>query len=383
MRIAFDGTTLRPEQTGVGYYTEHLLHHLAQDPDTDLVVLSNRPVWTSIPLASRVRIETSRRPLQRAIWMQTLAPARLRSLKPDIAHFTNSVGPCLAGVPFVVTIHDMSLTLFPSYHPLRRILLSRPLMKVTARRAAAIITVSESARRDIVWLCGVPPDRVHVVHEAAAPHFHPVRDRAILEPVRARYALADRFVLYVGTVEPRKNLVRLLQAFARLKRDGLPHQLVCVGPLGWRYHDVRAAMTRLNLGSNLLLTGYVPFDDLPAIYSLAEAFVFPSLYEGFGLPVVEAMACGTPVITSTTSSLGEISEGVAERIDPLEVDDIARAIRKVTSDGELRRDLALRGLERARRFSWMRAASETLDVYRTAIGWPARSEVKNGLLATG
>lgn len=368
MRIAFDGTTLRPEQTGVGYYTEHLLHHLAEDSDCELVVVSNRPVQTSVPLASRVRVVTTHRRLQRALWMQTAAPALLRTLDLDVAHFTNSVGPCLVGTPLVVTIHDMSLTLFPSYHPVKRILLSRPLMKVTARRAAAIITVSESARRDILRLCGVQPDRVHVVHEAAAPSFRPVRDRASLQTLRSRYGLADRFILYVGTVEPRKNLVRLFEAFAKLKRSGLPHQLVCVGPLGWRYHDVRAAIARLGLGQDLRLTGYVPFNDLPGLYSLAEMFVFPSLYEGFGLPVVEAMACGTPVITAATSSLGEIADGVSERINPIEVDDIARAIRRLADDPDLRRELSCRGIDRARRFSWSRAARETLGVYRKAIG---------------
>src|SRR5437763_2707762 len=206
MRIAFDGSMLRPRRTGVGYYTEHLLRHLAEEaPDDELIVVSNRPIDTDGPLPERVRIAPARWRAPRMVWMQMLAPQMLRELQPDVVHFTNGMLPLVSSTPSVVTIHDMSLTLFPRYHPRRRVLLNRPFVDVAARRADAVVTVSESAKRDIVRLYNLAPDRVHVVHEAAARSFRPVTDPAELGRVRRRYCLARRIILYVGTIEPRKN----------------------------------------------------------------------------------------------------------------------------------------------------------------------------------
>ena len=368
MRIAFDGTTLRPHQTGVGYYTEHLLHHLLHvAPGEEFVVVSNRPVCTAMPLPECPRVfERYRFPL-RSVWMQTLLPLVLHRIQPDVAHFTNSIVPAQRRVPTVVTIHDMTLSLFPRLHPLRKQVLTRPLVALAARSTDAVIAVSHSARRDILRLTGVPAERVHVIHEAAAPAFHPIHDRDLLEAVRRRYGLAERTILYVGTIEPRKNLPRLLEAFAQLRqRDALPHQLVCVGPYGWGYQEVQRCIERLELGPDVRLTGYVPFVDLAALYNLSEVFVFPSLYEGFGLPVIEAMACGTPVIAARNSSLREIADGAVEAIDPLETEAIARALLGLVNDPDRRRQLSQNGLARAQAFSWTRSAQKTLAVYRLA-----------------
>jgi glycosyltransferase involved in cell wall biosynthesis len=366
MRIAFDGTTLQPHQTGVGYYTEHLLRHLLLEaPQDEFVVLSNRPVWASSPLPDRVRILPGYRFPIRNVWMQTLLPAALGRIRPDVAHFTNSIAPLAKRVPAVITIHDMTLNLFPRLHPLRKQVLTRPLVALAARQADAIITVSYSARRDILRLTGVPAHRVHVIHEAAAPAFQPIHDRECLESVRHRYGLGERIILYVGTIEPRKNLPRLIEAYGRLHRAGdLPHQLVCVGPQGWGYQEVQHCIDALELGEAVRLTGYVPFADLAPLYNLSEIFVFPSLYEGFGLPVIEAMACGIPVITAANSSFREIVDGAAEAIDPLKTDAIAEALLRLSQDAERRRELGRNGLRRAQEFSWARAARETLTVYR-------------------
>ncbi len=313
MRIGFDGTTLRPGRTGVGYYSEHLLHHMIeQGPQHEVVVVSNRPVEVTRPLPSRVRVEGTRWRTPRLVWMHTTAPRLLRRLRVDVAHFTNGMLPLGSPVPTVVTIHDMSLTLFPEHHPSRRVMLNRPFLDLAARRADAIITVSHSAKRDIVRHYGIDAGRVHVVTEAAAPQFRPVSDVAWLESVRRRYGLADRFILYVGTIEPRKNLRQLLEGFARRKRAGdLPHQLVCVGPYGWLCRDIENLIERLGIEDDVRFTGYVPFGDLPALYNIAEMFVFPSVYEGFGLPVIEAMACGTPTIIGPTAALVEVAGDAA------------------------------------------------------------------------
>jgi glycosyltransferase involved in cell wall biosynthesis len=370
MRIAFDGTTLRPGRTGVGYYTEHLLHHLAaQAPGDEFVVVSNRPVDTTRPLPPSVRIAGSSWRVPRMVWMQTLAPRMLRRCEVDLVHFTNGMIPVASGVPTVVTIHDMSLTLYPRYHPARRVLLNRPLVDLAARRADAIITVSQSAKRDIVRLYGLSPERVHVVHEAAAPSFRPVHDSAERERVRRRYGLADRFILYVGTIEPRKNLPNLIEGFARRRKSGdLPHQLVCAGPYGWLSRDIEDRIERLQVEDAVRFTGYLPFDDLPALYSLAEMFVFPSLYEGFGLPVIEAMACGTPVITGHVAALSEVAGGAVEHVDRLDAESLGEAMTSLARSRERRENFSALGLRRAHSFSWERAARETLDVYRQTIG---------------
>jgi glycosyltransferase involved in cell wall biosynthesis len=276
--------------------------------------------------------------------------------------------PLGSPVPTIVTVHDMSLRLYPRCHPVRRLLLNRPLMHVAIRNAAGIVTVSHSARRDLLRLHGVPADRVSVVHEAASPAFRPIADRARLAEVRARYSLPERFMLYVGTIEPRKNLMRLMSAFAIARQAGIRQQLVCVGPYGWASRDLAGHIEQLGLRDAVHFTGYLPFEDLPAIYNLGDFFAFPSLYEGFGLPVVEAMASGLPVMTSNTSSLGEIAGDAAETIDPTDTDAMADAIRRLAMDADLRRDRSERGLKRARQFSWTQTAREMLAVYHRAAG---------------
>src|SRR4051812_20752636 len=376
MRIAFDGTALRPGRTGVGYYTEHLLHHLAQTATNDeLIVISNRAIDTTSLLPSRVRIATPARRVPRLVWMQTLAVTALREVEADVVHFTNGMLPLMSPVPTVVTIHDMSLRLYPRYHPPRRVILNRPLVDLAARRADAIIAPSETAKRDIVRLYDLKPDRVHVVYEAAAPSFQRVHDVSELERVRARYGLGDRIILYVGTIEPRKNLPTLIEAFAARRRAGeLPHQLVCVGPYGWLSRGIDEQMKRPDVAGAIKLTGYVPFEDLPALYSLAEMFVYPSMYEGFGLPVVEAMACGTPVITGRTAALTEIGGGAIMEVDRIEPDSLGRALVALAGNRDLREELSGRGLARAASFSWERAARESLEIYRETAQGKASSQ---------
>ncbi|MGC4081385.1 MAG: glycosyltransferase family 1 protein [Vicinamibacterales bacterium] len=369
MRIAFDGTTLRPGRTGVGYYSEHLLRHLVDTcEDDEIAVISNRPIDTTMPLPRRVRVDASGTWMPRALWMQMEAPRLLRRLRADVVHFTNGMLPAACPTPAVVTIHDMSLTIYPRFHPARRILLNRPFVNLAARRADAIITVSDAARHDILSLYGLDADRVHVVHEAAAPSFGVIHDLARLRRVRERYGLSERFILSVGTIEPRKNLPMLIDAFAHRRVSGeLPHQLVCAGPYGWLSNDIEAQIDRLRVRDAVRLVGYVPFDDLPALYNLAEMLVFPSVYEGFGLPVIEAMACGTPVVTGPVAALNEVSGDAAELVRHLDVDSLGDAIVALAANRERREELSRLGLRRAHDFSWRRAAAATADVYRLAV----------------
>ncbi|HJZ49219.1 MAG TPA: glycosyltransferase family 1 protein, partial [Roseiflexaceae bacterium] len=268
---------------------------------------------------------------------------------------------------YVVTIHDMTLSLLPQYHPWRKRLVVRPLIPLIARRAARIITVSEHARADIVRLLRVPPDRVVVVPEAAAAMFHAASAEEQAR-VRARYQLDRPYVLYVGTLEPRKNLVRLIRAWHSLwSRGAIAHQLMLVGGRGWQDAAIYATIARIDCGDALRLAGYVPTEDLPALYSAADAFAFPSLSEGFGLPVIEAMACGTPALISTAPALRELAGDAALAVDPCDEQALADALERLLSDAALRADLRARGLRRAGAFSWDRAARRTLAIYQEAI----------------
>jgi glycosyltransferase involved in cell wall biosynthesis len=371
MRIAFDGTTLTAGRTGVGYYTEHLLQHLAREVEKtgdELIVISNQPIETARPLPPHVHVHTRSYFPVRIAWMQLLAARVLDDVRADVAHFTNGMLPIGSEAVRVVTIHDMSLKLFPWCHPTRRLMINRPLLGVAARLADAVVTVSHSARRDLMRFHRLPAQRVSVVHEAAGPEFVPIADPAWRARIRRRYGLPDRFALYVGAIEPRKNLPRLMDAFALARAQGIPHDLVCVGPYGWSSRDLYQQVDDLGLGRIVHFTGYVPVEDLPVIYNLAEFFLFPSLYEGFGLPVVEAMACGTPVITANSSSLVEIAAGAAETVDPHDTRALAAKIVALASDRGRQEHFRQRGLERAREFSWTRTAQQMLAIYARAAG---------------
>ena len=371
MRIAFDGTTLTPGRTGVGYYTEHLLQHLAREVEHtnhELIVVSNQPIDTAQPLPRHVRVHDRLRFPLRIAWMQMLAGRVLEDVRADVAHFTNGMVPLGTAAARVVTIHDVSLKLYPECHPLRRRLINRPLVAAAAKVADAVVAVSHSARNDLLKFHQIPAERITVVHEAAGPAFKRITDRRLLARIRMRYGLPDRFLLYVGAIEPRKNLRRLMEAFHAARREGIPHELVCVGPYGWSSRDLYQRIDELGLRHVVHFTGYLPSADLPVIYNLAELFVFPSIYEGFGLPVIEAMACGTPVITANSSSLAEIAAGVAETIDPHDTEALTSAIVRLAHDRARREELARHGLARAQEFSWARSAKEMLALYGRAAG---------------
>jgi glycosyltransferase involved in cell wall biosynthesis len=290
--------------------------------------------------------------------MQFVLPRILKRLRPDVVHYTNYLAPVWAQVPYVVSVHDMSVALMPQFHTLKKRLLTSRLVPLVARRAGLVLTPSENTRRDVIRLLGLDPGRVRVIPYAPAPTFRPVT----VERDRLRtLGLTGPYFLYVGTLEPRKNLARALRAFGRVAPSLPDHRFVIVGQRGWMYDDVLKEASGLRGRVDLL--GYVAEEDLPALYSHAAAFVYPSLYEGFGLPVVEAMACGTPVLTSRSSSLAEIAEGAAVLADPLDEAALADGLMALATDDALRADLSRRGLAKAASFTWERTGRETAQAY--------------------
>jgi len=367
MILGIDATTLRGRLSGVGYYTARLIDSLANGAGEGvldkIVVLSNLDV--PLPPAERLEIHAQDRFRVRSLWMQFLLPRILQRVRPDLVHYTNYLAPVSGNTPYVLSIHDMSLQLFPECHTWKKRLLTSRLLPLAASRARLILTPSESTRRDVVRLLPVDPERVRMIPYAASPRF--VRTEPDYPRVERLYGVRPPYFLCVGTLEPRKNLPRLVRAFARVAGALPDHQLVLVGQRGWKYQATLHEISRPELAGRVVTPGYVPEEDLPALISGAVAFVYPSLYEGFGLPVVEAMACGTPVLTTRTSSLAEIAEGAALLVDPKQETAFADGLVALASDAALREDLIARGRERAALYSWSRTGRETVAAYREAL----------------
>jgi glycosyltransferase involved in cell wall biosynthesis len=290
-----------------------------------------------------------------------------RRLKLDVVHDpTGVMSLLLTGGARVLTIHDAIPYVCPQTSTRLDWLIYHAWLPLAVRAADAVITDSGRSREDIVTYLPVSPGRVVVVPLAADRRFRPM-ETADVEPVLRGYGVEQPYILYVGSLESRKNLPRLLQAYARLRQWSARWTLVIVGARKWKSSPIFDTVEQLRLGPYVHFTGYVADTHLPALYAGAELFVFPSTYEGFGLPVLEAMACGTPVVCSNTSSLPEVVGDAALTVDPTDVEGLAEAMRRVLADAGLRQDLRARGLARAQQFTWERTARETLAVYRQVL----------------
>ncbi len=282
---------------------------------------------------------------------------------PDLLFVPSHVLPLAHPRRSVVTIHDLGYLFHPEAHTLFQNAYLRWSTRYNARAASRVLADSEATRQDLIRHYRIPPERIDVVYPGRNESLAPVTDPDALAHVRVRYGLSEAYLLYVGTLHPRKNLVRLVQAFGLVASSQSPDlQLVLAGQKGWLYDEILAQVQRLGLADRVVLTGYVPDADLPALLSGALAFVFPSLYEGFGFPVLEAMACGTPAICSDVSSLPEVAGDAALLVDPLDTQALAETIGRILADENLRHELVQRGFRQLRRFSWRSCAEKTLGI---------------------
>jgi glycosyltransferase involved in cell wall biosynthesis len=292
----------------------------------------------------------------------------------DLFHATEHLLPVLRRTPSVFTLHDAAYVHFPQYHLPRNRLFLRLMMPRFLKRTQAVITVSEFTRQDAVRLYSVPPDRLFVIPEGVDAAFHPIAEPDTLAEVRRRYRLPERFILFVGTIEPRKNLITLIEAYAALRQRAdsslATPGLVIAGGKGWLYADFFDRLRALGLQEAVTLTGYVPDADLPALINCASVFAFPSLFEGFGLPVLEAMACGVPVVCSTAASLPEVVGEAGLLVPPEDVAGWVEALRRVLDDPALAARLRAQGLARAATFTWEAAARQTMQVYEAVMRGP-------------
>lgn len=386
MKIGIDALSVG-NRSGSGFYTRKLVENLLDiDRGNEYVILWPKGLdELPPPRAPNAKVVPVRsfNPVSRSVRGRlAFSPASAGRLRVDVFHFPASVGPFLGPleamaivlgampqrrVRTVVTVHDLSFVRHPECFGFFRRQYYRAAIGHGARVADTVIADSMSTRSDLIEIAGVPPERVCVVPLGVDPGLRPVRDEHALRSFREKYALPERYLLFVGTIEPRKNIVRIIESFASIA-ERIPHHLVIAGRKGWKCGDVFKSARRLHVESKVHFTGRIAEEDIAGLYSLTEVFVWPSLYEGFGLPVVEAMACGVPVVTSNRSSLPEVVGNAALLVDPFSTDEIAHAIMRVIDDAPLRGELIAKGFVRASELTWRRTASSTLLVYERLCG---------------
>ncbi len=379
MRLGINGFFWNRETTGSGQYTHQLVDGLAGLPGAPEYVLfrpgtvdqgRNAPatvgrmeeflVAPPIPLTENLS----------KVWFEQVSfPRACLDQEVDVAHVPYFAPPVRDGGRMVVTIHDLIPLILPAYRGSILVRLYTRLVATGARRARAIITDSDSSRQDILDLLAVAPGRVHVVYLAVSEAFKPVEDPKKLDVIREKYNLPSEYILYLGGFDQRKNVTTLILAFAKMiESPSAKAHLVIAGRLPTQnsafFPDPRPTVERAGVQDRVSFIGWVPEEDKPAVFSEAGMFIFPSLYEGFGLPPLEAMSCGAPVIASNRGSLPEIVGEGGLLIDPLDVNGLAAAMTALAQDEGRRRELAAKGLHQARRFSWQKTVAETLEVYR-------------------
>jgi glycosyltransferase involved in cell wall biosynthesis len=363
-RIGIDARKLH--DFGIGTYLQNLLKELARlDDDAEYVVLC-RPddvAWLTA-LGGRVHPVVTRAQ-NYSIREQIEVPWRLWRAGVGLFHSPHYVLPVFVPCPSVVTIHDCIHLMFPQYLPNRlAIFYARFFMWWATHRARRVLTVSEASKRDILRFCRIPPDKVTVVHNAIDDRFRTAPPEDEIARIRERFQLHEPFVLYVGNVKPHKNLGRLIEAIYHLHENGYDQlKLLVIGSDISKYADLRRAIHQFNLHRFVRFLGFVPDRTLQILYRLASVFAFPSLYEGFGLPPLEAMACGAPVVTSNTSSLPEVVGDAAVLVDPTDARAIAEGLAHVLADPNLRADLTRRGIAHAQSFSWAAGARAVRKLY--------------------
>lgn len=380
MRIGIDGIPLATPKSGIGHYTFELARSIARLRPTDRcelvapvpIDLNAEHDQSELP-ANLSAVHLSLNPLRRRWWTIGL-PLYVRRNRLALFHGTNYNVPLWSPCPTVVTIHDLSLVLHSNTHLENLVQRARRRLPVMTRIATHIITDSESVKREICEHLNVRPEKITSVALAPREVFQPVAEHAARDTLH-RLGVNDEFILFVGTVEPRKNLVTLVRAFEEVLRNTeLEPQLVIAGQRGWMNDELFALIEKAEFSKHILFTGYLTDDDLRALYSSCRVAVYPSLYEGFGLPPLEAMACGAPVITSRIPVIMETSTQAARLVNPIDVQELAAALVELLTDAPAREHLSRVGLKRAAEYTWARTAEKTLEVYQEAMDAVRKTE---------
>lgn len=381
MRVAINCQILTVNRLGVSRYLTTLLQALsATDSENEYVLLANSRIRDLLPDRPNFEVVATNFPIQgtrsRILWEQIFLPMELHRQRADLVHFPDQSLPLLPVLPCpsVVTVHDLTTYRYTEAFTRGKVLYKKLTTRAAMRQATRIIAVSQSTKQDILELFGVSENRVRAVYSGLDRRFRPVEDCSRLERTRTALGLPEQYILHVGSIDPRKNLVTLFKALAILRDDDLRVRLVVVGSREYNYRPIFDTVQALGLEDQVRFLGFVSDAELVDVYNLAQLFVFPSIHEGFGYPPLEAMACGTPVIVSGSSSLPEIVDDAGLQVDPLNAAELATAIRLLLSDSGLREQLASRGKQRAATFAWERTARETLKVYEEVVEAGSPSE---------
>jgi glycosyltransferase involved in cell wall biosynthesis len=368
MHIGIDARLTYHQRAGISRYTRHLVEELANlDRENEYRVFqhrSHRELLVDAPNFKRTTLFT---PVHNRIEQPMLA-AELLFHSLDLLHSTDFIPPLYSKIPSVITVHDLGFLRWPHFLTEDNATYYSQIDR-GVRHARHIIVPSQSTKNDVIGQLGVPNNKISVIYEAAAPLYQPLPIEETRAAITRKYQLPEKFAVFVSTIEPRKNIGGLLKAFRHLldKYNVQETGLVFVGKRGWLYEEVFETVERLHLKDSTFFVGRVPDEDLRSLYVAARCHIHPAFYEGFGLPPLEAMACGTPTIVSNTSSLPEVVGDAALLVDPNEWEEIAIALHRLLTDDELHSELREKGLQRAATFSWKRAAVETLEVYEHVV----------------
>lgn len=372
MRIGIEAYLLHEgpdyRSAGVSTYTRELIRALAAEPaDMEYVVFRGSDAGDTPDVEAVVSPVPTVNPAIRILWEQCALPLVARRKKVDLIHATVNVAPLTTHIPTVVTVHDLAFMRHPERFHRAKSMYLRFAVGLSLSRATRVVAVSRHTANDIVEFFGVPERRIEVVYSGVNPAFHPI-DRICKARFTASVFGGRPYILHVGTLEPRKNIDVLMRAFAHIRtRDDLPHVLALVGSPGWMYEDLPVLRHELDLEDDVVFAGYVPPADLPLWYNCADLFAYPSAYEGFGLPVLEAMACGVPVITTASSALQELADDACLTTASGSVEELAEAMTLLLENRDLAGSLRDRGLNRSRDFSWDATARNTIRVYQQAL----------------
>lgn len=369
MRIGIDATALPPHPVGAGNYIIQLIRAFARIKVNDeFVIFAQQRGQALISLPENDSFEwiilEDINPLSRLIWEQTLFPQLIKKSGVDLLHSMHYTRPVKLPCASVVTFHDMTFFLYPELHTRAKRLFFPLAIRASARQADALTAVSENTRQDAIRILGISPEKITATQLGVDPAFRPINDAGFKRVIAEKYDLPERFILYVGLLEPRKNLPMLIRAYKRLIDGGENFKLVLVGRYGWRYGELLRQINNLDLEGMVHFTGYVSQEDLPLVYNLSSLFVYPTLYEGFGLPALEAMASGVPVITTDVSSLPEIVGEAGILVPANNVEALYGAMIAVLGDEDLRRKMINKGIQRAAKFTWEQTAKLTFQVYQ-------------------
>ena len=375
MKIAIDATILRSQNTGTGFYVINLLNGLMKyDKENEYIVFGNKEIIKKFVFLNNknFRIENVifKNRIARVLWQLFILLFKLKRLNVNILHSTNYITPLFKfNLKFIVTIHDLTFIIFPEKFTIVKRLFFRFMVPIFIRRADKVITVSENTKNDIIKFLKVPKEKISVTFETYNECYDSEIKKEDSKKILDKYGINKNYFLFVGMIEPRKNILSILKAFIELD-DELDEDLVIVGKKGWYYREIEEFMENIKnkrLKNRIIFTGFVSEKELVSIYKNAEIFIYPSFYEGFGIPPLEAMVCGVPVITSNTSSIPEVVGDAAIKIDPYNYIELKEAIKVLKHNPQKKEEMSEKGKEQSKKFSSKKFAENTINIYKKAV----------------